>query len=167
MMAIREIQEHDARDFLELGRKLVEETQFMMLEPGERLTTVEEQRERISGTLSKDNSTILVAQSNSKLVGFVTGLGGAYRRNRHSVHVVIGILQAFTGQGLGTKLLSELEKWARGREIHRLELTVMVHNERAIGLYKKMGFEVEGTIRHSLFVNGAYVDEYYMAKLLS
>ena len=167
MMAIREIQEHDAKDFLDLGGRLAEETQFMMLEPGERQTTAEEQRERIKAILSKDNSTILVAESNNNLVGFVTGLGGAYRRNRHSAHVVIGILQAFTGQGLGTKLLSELEMWARRQELHRLELTVMVHNERALGLYKKMGFEVEGTLRYSLFVNGAYADEYYMAKLLS
>ena len=42
----------------------------------------------------------------------------------------------------------------------------MVHNERAIRLYKKMGFEIEGTKKHSLFVNGQYVDEYYMAKIL-
>jgi hypothetical protein len=35
MITIREIQEHDARDFLELCRKLDEETQFMMLESGE------------------------------------------------------------------------------------------------------------------------------------
>jgi RimJ/RimL family protein N-acetyltransferase len=32
--------------------------------------------------------------------------------------------------------------------------------------YKKMGFEIEGTKRHSLFVNGKYIDEYYMAKFL-
>jgi RimJ/RimL family protein N-acetyltransferase len=56
--------------------------------------------------------------------------------------------------------------WARERGFHRLELTVMTHNERAIRLYKKMGFEVEGVKKHSLFVNGEYVDEYYMAKLI-
>jgi lipid II:glycine glycyltransferase (peptidoglycan interpeptide bridge formation enzyme) len=34
--------------------------------------------------------------------------------------------------------------WAIERGFHRLELTVNTHNERAIRLYKKMGFEVEG-----------------------
>jgi len=167
MITIREIREHDARDFLELCRRLDEETQFMMLEPGERLTTEAEQRERIKKILSEDNQTILVAESEGRLVGCAAGLGGSYRRNRHSVHVVIGILQAFAGQGSGTKLLGELEKWACGRKMHRLELTVMVHNERAFGLYKKLGFAVEGTRRDSLFVNDAYVDEYTMAKMLS
>jgi RimJ/RimL family protein N-acetyltransferase len=79
---------------------------------------------------------------------------------------VIGILEQFTGKGIGTQLFQMLEAWARSNDIHRLELTVMTHNERAIALYKKMGFEIEGIKKHSLFVNGEYVDEYYMAKLI-
>lgn len=167
MIAIREIQERDARAFLALRRKLDEETTFMMLEPGERLTTEEEQHEQIAETLARDNQTILVAEAGGELAGYIEGVGGEYRRNRHSVYVTIGIRQAFAGQGLGSRLLAEMEKWARGIGMHRLELTVMVHNERAIALYKKMGFVTEGTKRHSLLVDGIYVDEYYMAKLLS
>ena len=54
----------------------------------------------------------------------------------------------------------------RQRGLHRLELTVMVHNTAAVGLYHKLGFGIEGTRKDSLLVNGAYVDEYAMAKLL-
>jgi RimJ/RimL family protein N-acetyltransferase len=42
----------------------------------------------------------------------------------------------------------------------------MTHNARGIALYKKMGFEIEGTARHQLNVDGEYVDLYYMYKLL-
>ena len=63
-------------------------------------------------------------------------------------------------------LLTELERWARNHHIHRLELTVVADNQRALALYRKMGFEQEGVKRHSLQINGKYVDEYYMAKLL-
>lgn len=75
----------------------------------------------------------------------------------------------FTGwiKGVGTKLFTKLEEWAKERAIHRLELTVMVHNIAGIALYKNMGFEIEGTKRHSLFIDGNYVDEYYMSKLLN
>jgi RimJ/RimL family protein N-acetyltransferase len=79
----------------------------------------------------------------------------------------MGILQSFTGQGIGTMLLGELERWAHQNKIHRLELTAIVHNAAGLALYRKMGFETEGTKRHSLFINGSYVDECYMAKLLS
>lgn len=47
MTRIRTIRENDAEDFLFLLKKLDEETAFMLFEPGERLTTVEEQREII------------------------------------------------------------------------------------------------------------------------
>jgi RimJ/RimL family protein N-acetyltransferase len=55
--------------------------------------------------------------------------------------------------------------WAEKHDVHRLELTVMSHNERAIGLYRRHGFELEGTRRHSVRVEGAYVDELAMARL--
>lgn len=167
MLLIREILESDAHMFLDLCKKLDEETQFMMLEPGERLTTVEQQRERINQLLSQDNQMIFVVENNNQLVGYLAAIGGNYKRNRHSVHIVIGILQGFIGQGIGTRLFENLEAWSHKKGIHRLELTVMAHNTHAIALYQKMGFQVEGTKKDSLFVNGQYVDEYYMAKLVS
>ncbi|QTA37903.1 GNAT family N-acetyltransferase [Thermosipho ferrireducens] len=165
-MIIREIKESDALRFLELRKKLDEETQFMLLEAGERTTTVEEQRNIIRNVLSRDNQIVFVVESGERLVGFIGGYGGGFRRNKHTVYIVIGILQNFTGQGIGTRLFQKLEEWARSRKLHRLELTVMTHNKAAIALYRKMGFKIEGLKKHSLFVNGVYVDEYCMAKLL-
>jgi len=81
-------------------------------------------------------------------------------------YIIIGILQEFTGQGIGGQLFTALEEWAHQTSITRLELTVMTHNKAGLALYKKRGFEIEGTKKHSLLVNGHYADEYYMAKLL-
>jgi len=167
MIQIREIREGDVEKFLVLCHQLDRETQFMLLEPGERLITVEEQRERIKSILSKVNQTILVAEDQyGQLAGYLSATGGDYNRNRRTVYLVIGILQGFAGQGIGTQLFTQVERWAYTREIHRLELTVMVHNERAVNLYQKMGFEIEGVKKHNLRVDGRYVDEYERAKLL-
>lgn len=165
-MVIRKITIDDAEAFLNLCRQLDKETQFMLLEPEERTTTIDEQIAIIENILSRNNKIIFVAEDNNQLIGYISADGGDYKRNRHSVYIVIGIIQAYTGQGIGTKLLEELENWAYRNKIRRLELTVMVHNKAAIALYKKIGFEVEGTKKHSLFIDGSYVDEYYMAKLL-
>jgi len=162
---IRQIALEDAAEFLELGRRLDEETRLMMLEPGERALTVEQQRERIEQVLASENRTVLLALSRGQVIGFLEALGGEYRRNRGTAHVVIGVLREFRGQGVGTKLFDSLEDWAHARGIHRLELTVMTHNP-AVALYRRVGFEVEGTRRHSLLVDGTYVDEYYMSRLL-
>lgn len=166
-MIIRPIQENDSEQFLLLAKEIDQETQFMLLEPGERTTTIEEQRQKIRNILSQNNQIILVAEHKNELIGYLRAYGGNFQRNRHSVYLVIGILQAYIGQGIGAQFFKALEEWALTRNIHRLELTVMAHNERAIHLYQIMGFETEGAKRDSLKINGKYVDEYYMAKILS
>lgn len=166
MITIRAIEETDADAFLHLCLRLDAETTFMMLEPGERAQDLSAQRARIAAIVASDREQTWVAEHEGTLVGYLGVRGGAFRRNQHSASIVIGILQSSAGQGIGTQLFTTLEAWAQKRRLHRLELTVMVHNQRAIRLYQKMGFVIEGTKQHSLCVDGVYVDEYYMAKLL-
>lgn len=166
-MIIRTIRKSDAEQFLKLCRQLDAETQFMLLEPDERKTTLEEQQTQIDMLLRQENQTIFVAEQDNQLVGYLAASGGTFKRSRHSAYLVIGILQAFSGQGIGTQLFQRLEEWAQHKHIHRLELTVMAHNTRGIALYKKQGFTIEGTRRHALLINGHYIDEYYMSKLLN
>jgi ribosomal protein S18 acetylase RimI-like enzyme len=164
VVEIREVDERDAQALLDLLARIDSETNFMLFEAGERPAAVGEQRERIKGILSKANQTILVASSAGQLVGYLIAIGGEFRRIVHRAYVVVGVLQAFTSQQIGTRLFTELEAWAKRHGIERLELTVRTDNDRGIGLYRKMGFEIEGVKKRSLKVNGAYVDEYSMAK---
>lgn len=166
MADLRTIRAEDAQQFLALCRQLDEETHFMMLEPGERTTTVDQQLERINRMLTQSNQTILVAEEDGELVGYISGMGGDYRRNWKTVHIVIGILQSYNGQGIGKRMFQALEEWAVQLGLHRLELTVMAHNQRGIALYQRMGFQVEGVKRDDLFVDGGYIDQYMIAKLL-
>jgi RimJ/RimL family protein N-acetyltransferase len=62
--------------------------------------------------------------------------------------------------------LYDHQNYTAQHSIHRLELTVMTHNEAGIALYRRPGFEIEGVKKQSLLMDGQYVDEYYMAKLL-
>jgi RimJ/RimL family protein N-acetyltransferase len=162
-ISIRAAGPDDAAAVLDLRLQLDRETTFMMFEPGERTATIDDQRAELSG---RDNATLLVADTGDQLAGLLEIDGGIFRRNRHSAGLVIGVLQEFAGQGIGTRLFDAADTWAQQHGIHRLELTVMTHNEAAIALYTRRGFQIEGTRRHSLHVNGQYVDEYLMAKLL-
>lgn len=167
MTSIRAASPSDAPAFLELCLALDAETEFMMLEPGERTTSPEQQAEILRGLAADPGSHLLVAESGARLVGFVAAHGGRCRRAAHKAHVVLGVLQSESGRGLGTRLLAELEAWAERAGLRRLGLTVMAHNERAVALYLRRGFLVEGTIRDSLCVDGRFVDELSMAKLLA
>ncbi|HWI53778.1 MAG TPA: GNAT family protein [Symbiobacteriaceae bacterium] len=166
-IAIRRATEADAEQWLAVSQQLDRETKFMLLEPGERTVTAERLRERFSTSLVDNESLYLAAVTDEgRLVGLLGASRGDYRRNRHCADIWIGILQAYTGQGIGRRMFEALEAWAREVGLHRLELTVMAHNARGIALYKKMGFQEEGRARHSLCVDGAWVDEIDMGKLL-
>lgn len=165
-MIIREIQLGDAQRFLELCMKTDGESEFLLFEKDERPTTVEEQRQSIQTFKKSTNRTIFVVEDNHQLVGYLLARGGSARKNCHSVYIVIAILQSHTGKGIGTLLFKKLEEWAHEKDIHRLELGVMEPNVHALSLYKKMGFEIEGKKRKVFYMNGAYIDEYMMAKFL-
>ncbi|MED6310048.1 MAG: GNAT family N-acetyltransferase, partial [Pseudomonadota bacterium] len=99
-------------------------------------------------------------------VGEALCMGGQFERNKHAGRVGVGVLASHYGKGVGKGLMQEIERVAKENDISRLDLTVMSHNERAHRLYLSMGYKYEGINRHSLFVDGDWVDEIMMAKLL-
>jgi RimJ/RimL family protein N-acetyltransferase len=70
------------------------------------------------------------------------------------------------GQGYGTSaLLAVLDFAWRDLNLNRVWLKVFASNKRAIRAYTKAGFEIEGTMRRTAWIDGAWVDEIVMAAL--
>jgi RimJ/RimL family protein N-acetyltransferase len=53
----------------------------------------------------------------------------------------------------------------RHMNLQRIELNVFSVNPRALRVYERVGFKVEGTRRRSQFVGGRYVDSFVMGLL--
>jgi putative acetyltransferase len=87
-------------------------------------------------------------------------------RRRHIASLGMGVRDDLQGRGIGSALMqaatSMCDQWL---QIRRLELEVYVDNPAAIALYKKFGFEIEGTLRMYGFRDGQYVDVYAMSRL--
>ena len=166
-MQVREATRGDAEALIRLFEALYCQTNYMLMEPGESMQSAESLAERIEAGTKKDSEAWLVCAADVEPIGFVYGRRGPARRNRHSLYIVMGVLQDFWGKGVGGGLLSAMELRAVERGIHRLELTVNALNQRAISLYERAGFEREGVKRHSLRIDGRYVDEIYMAKIVA
>ncbi len=166
-MNIRKVEKKDSAQLIELLESLDSETEFMLFEVGERSLSISEQERIINDFQNSSSKLMLVLESDESTInGFLVAVGGTANRNKHSLYCVLGIRQSYTGNGAGFKLLLEMESWAKSNQFHRLELTVMEHNKRAISLYESLGFEVEGLKKNALKVNGQYVNEYYMSKLI-
>ena len=87
-------------------------------------------------------------------------------RRRHIGEIGMAVRDDWQGRGVGTALMQAAvdfaDKWLN---LTRLELDVYVDNEPAVKLYKKFGFEIEGTRIAYGFRDGEYVDTYLMARL--
>jgi RimJ/RimL family protein N-acetyltransferase len=160
---IRQAGPDDAAGLLRLKQRLDSETSFMLFEAGERHTSVQTLAADLERVARSPNSAVIVAEIGGELVGYVQLTGGSHRRNRATAQVVLGVQGAASGQGIGGGLLREASGWASAHGLHRLELTVMAHNKRAIELYQRSGFRAEGRRKECLIVGGEYVDELFMA----
>ena len=87
-------------------------------------------------------------------------------RRRHAARLGMSVRDDWQGKGIGSALMQAAtnlaDKWLN---ILRMELEVYTDNEPAIRLYKKFGFEVEGTQRSFAYRDGKFVDVYTMGRI--
>ena len=163
-MKYRKLSKMDAERFWEMMNQLDYETKYMLYEPGERKKNLPRMEALIQNSEQGENF-LLAAEEDNRIVGYISAEKGGLNRIAHSAYIVVGILKDYRGKGIGTEFFKQLDIWADEKKITRLELTVICENEVAKHLYEKNGFEVEGIKRKSVFVDGNYLDEFYMAKI--
>lgn len=160
-----QIRPEEAEAFYALMKQIDQEAPYMLYYPDERKKDINGFLHMIANV--QEHGILLGARNEEgRLVGFITAEGNPLRKIAHQIYLVIGILQDYRGLGIGTQLFERAEAWCRAKGIHRMELTVIAKNAPAVHLYKKMGFEIEGVKRDSIFMDGSFLDEYYMAKLI-
>ncbi len=168
MITFKELCIEEIDRFWDLLNTLDAETTYMMYEPKEReeCTDIQELSDDIRSNVINGNDFLQVASEDGKIVGYIRAERGRFRRNFHAAYIVVGILSDHAGKGIGSTFFKNLDKWAERHGIHRLELTVECRNHAARHLYEKSGFKIEGTRARLMLVDGNYIDEYYMAKIL-
>ena len=109
---------------------------------------------------------VLVAVAGEDIVGHAGLHGVENPRRAHAWHLGMAVRDDWHNRRVGTRLMAALvdlaDHWLGAL---RLELTVYVDNAHALRLYRKFGFEIEGTLRAYSLRDGAYVDTYAMARL--
>ena len=82
----------------------------------------------------------------------------AFPAFKYSVEHSIYVHRDHRGKGLGRKLLEELIKAARQRQVHILVGAIDAANDASIALHAALGFEHAGTIRQAGFKFGRWLD---------
>jgi L-phenylalanine/L-methionine N-acetyltransferase len=121
-------------------------------------------QERLSR--EQDGHYRLVAECDHHVVGLAGLTVPATPRRRHVGQIGMMVHDDWQGKGVGTALLKAVidlaDNWLN---LQRIELDVYTDNRRAIRLYERHGFEIEGLMKDFAFRNGSYIDACIMGRV--
>lgn len=155
---IREIEVEDYKELLDFMKKVKGETNFLLGYPDEIKLSYEDEKEHIKKVKTSETSNYFVVMKNNKMIGCIGFNGNTARKMKHYGTIGISVLKEYWGRGVATALLEKLISWAKEKGIKKINLDVFENNKRAIKLYEKFGFKLEGCIEDGIFDGENYIN---------
>ena len=162
---IREANPEDAEKHIEYIKAILDEPiSFLEMSKGEFTHTIDEEKEFLQSCKASKNSKFIVAEEKGKIIGSLNCIGSERVKIKHNTVLGMSVKEEYRDKGIGSKLLEYAIDWAKSTGVvKRIELHVFGTNSRAIHLYKKYGFEIEGEKQKAIKINNEYINELIMA----
>lgn len=150
----------DGEQLRKLAWQAYGETRFLSKEQDEFTLTAEQETAWILRMLHEPRAVLLMAELNGEVVGDAMMHPVAESsRQRHRCQAGITVLEPHWGKGIGKGLFALLIAVAKEAGYTQMELEVVADNERAVALYKKLGFVEYGRRPNSFhYRDGSYAD---------
>jgi ribosomal protein S18 acetylase RimI-like enzyme len=104
--------------------------------------------DKITALANKANGLYVVAEDGADIVGHLLLDPLPLAANAHVCTLTVVVYPGWQGRGIGRQLLSHAIAWASAAAtVDKIELRVRASNERAVHLYRSLGFEDEGRLR--------------------
>ena len=117
------------------------ETDYLLSYPDENSFDAQQEAEFLKEKAESSNEIQIVAVVDGMVAGTagIEAVGAKYKL-KHRAELGIAILKEYWGLGLGKALMEACIECAKEAGYTQLELNAVAENERAVALYKKMGF---------------------------
>lgn len=158
-LIVRRAATADAAALVDLGRSVAAEGELWLTYD----RSPADERRYVRRTRRDPNAAVFVAETPAGVVGRLSVARDGNPVSHHVAELGLMVAAGKRRQGVGTALMEEAVKWARGSGVTKLELHVFPHNEPALALYRKLGFQDEGHRRRHYRIAGHYVDAVLMA----
>ncbi len=130
---------------LDLYLRVLAEERWFISSPDEVLVDGDAMGAQIGWMNRQENCVFLVARLNRALVGAIKVTGGDLRRVQHVGRLEVFVEPGARGGGVGTALVEAAIQWAEeSPRLKKLSLNVFDDNPRAMSVYERLGFVVEG-----------------------
>lgn len=158
----------DAQALAATLAQVLSETDFLAQDDASAMT-VEEVAQFIDNMQKSLNEICLLAKTGSDVLGLLNISAQKNASLEHIGDIFLAVKKDYWNYGIGQFLLQEAIDWAEHSGIiRRLELTVQKRNSRAVHVYEKMGFTIEGVKERGVKTSdGSFLDVYAMSKLIN
>jgi len=164
---LRSPQPADAAQMLEYLRTTASETEFVIRYPEECNDSEEQEAAFLQRVIESPLDMMILCEIGGKIAGNCQLMLHGRLKTKHRAGVAIALKQAYWGLGIGTIMFEEMIHTAKSHNIQQIELEVIEGNERAMGLYRKMGFEIVSEKPDAIRLkNGTLLKEFLMIKKL-
>ncbi len=154
----------DSERIIEYINSIAVESNYLSFGRGEFAMRTEDERRLISSFKERSNCLMAVAECDQSIAGLITMQGGSRKRIYHWAEIALSVSKKYWGMGIGKALVGLAIEHAEKNGITRIGLKVRTDNARAIALYIKMSFEIEGKLKRFMKVNDQYFDFYQMGR---
>ena len=159
-ITIRKATAEDAERILEYCRIVGGETDNLTFGPdGVSSATIDSEKEYLEKVYHSEKDLYLIAECDGEIVGSCHLSSYSKERLAHRAEIGLSVKKDIWGKGIGTQFMERLIDFARNvANVEIVSLEVRSDNERAVGLYRKFGFETIGTFKGFMKIHGQYVD---------
>lgn len=115
-----------------------------------------------------ENQVLYLYKEGAETIGMCKLIEQKYR-NEHIVYLGgLAIHPDYFGKGFGKKIMLEIIHLCKNKGFLRIELSVAVHNKKAIQLYESVGFIKEGVLKKYTYLKSKneFIDEVLMSNLI-
>lgn len=154
----------DSDAMLQYLKTISAETEFMVRYPEEVTMTAEDEEAFLTAKLNTPGDMMISVFRDGKLVGNagLNRVSDSFKA-RHRASFGIALIRECWHMGLGRELVTHIIASAKEFGYEQLELEVATCNEKALALYKEMGFVICGECPHAFKLkSGEYYNEYHM-----
>lgn len=162
-LTVRSVAPDEASELISYLRTISTESEFLDFGPGEVSMTVEQEREFLERCRTVAGMTAIAGLIDNHIVASLTFTVGPKSRTRHVGDLGMSVRQSHWGLGIGTAMVGAFLGWARlESSVVKVNLRVRTDNQRALAIYRRFGFSVEGTLTRDICIDGRYFDHYTM-----
>jgi ribosomal protein S18 acetylase RimI-like enzyme len=115
--------------------------------------------------LNKNYLAVFGGFINGKIIGIALAVMNPRKKIKHIATLnSMYVKEKYRKLGLGKEMIICIIKYLSNQGVEILNLSVVTSNEKAINLYKSLGFEIYGEEKNAIKLNNEYINLFLMTK---